>query len=107
MITLTENAVKEVKRLMDSQNMENVALRVGVKGGGCSGLSYTLNFDPEVREQDQVFEFETVKVVVDTKSLLYLEGTSLDYVSGLNGSGFKFINPTATRSCGCGSSFSV
>ncbi len=107
MITLTENAVKEVKRMMEAQKLQNVGLRIGVKGGGCSGMSYTLNFDKEIREQDQTFEFEGVKVVVDSKSLLYLEGTSLDYVSALNGSGFKFNNPTASRSCGCGSSFSV
>ena len=107
MITLTENAVKEVRRLIESQDTKDVGLRVGVKGGGCSGLSYTLNFDPDTREQDQIFEVEGVKVKVDSKSMLYLEGTTLDYVSGLNGSGFKFINPTASRSCGCGSSFAV
>jgi iron-sulfur cluster assembly protein len=107
MITLTENAVKEVKRLIEVQDQKDLGLRVGVKGGGCSGMSYTLNFEPGVREHDQVLEVEGVKVVVDSKSLLYLEGTTLDYVSGLNGSGFKFNNPTASRSCGCGSSFSV
>ena len=106
-VTLTENAVKEVKRLMDAQSLANGGLRMGVKGGGCSGLSYTLNFEPEIREQDQIFEVEGVKVVVDSKSLIYLEGVQLDYVNGLSGSGFKFINPTATRSCGCGSSFAV
>ena len=108
-VTLTENAIEEVKRLMDAQNqtVSNVGLRLGVKGGGCSGLSYTLNFDPETKEQDQVFNIGGVKVLVDSKSLLYLEGVSLDYVSGLNGSGFKFVNPNANRSCGCGSSFSV
>lgn len=107
MVTLTENAVNEIKHLMEAQNLPTVGLRMGVKGGGCSGLSYTLNFEPEVREQDQVFEISGVKVIVDSKSLLYLEGTTLDYVNGLAGQGFKFVNPNATRSCGCGSSFSV
>lgn len=107
MITLTPSAVGEIKRLMEAQNLPNMALRMGVKGGGCSGMTYTLNFETEVREQDQTLEIEGVKVVVDSKSLLYLDGTALDYVSGLNGSGFKFVNPNATRSCGCGSSFAV
>ena len=109
MVTLTENAVNEIKRLMEAQNLPNAGLRMGVKGGGCSGMSYTLNFEPEVREQDQdqVFEINGVKVIVDSKSLLYLEGITLDYVNGLAGTGFKFVNPNATRSCGCGSSFSV
>ena len=108
MVTLTENAISEIKRLMEAQSLENVGLRVGVKGGGCSGLSYTLNFDPEIRaEEDQVFEVSGIKVVVDSKSLLYLEGTTLDYMNGLAGTGFKFVNPNATRSCGCGSSFSA
>ena len=106
-VTLTENAITEVKRLIEAQNTPNAGLRMGVKGGGCSGLSYTLSFEPEVREQDQVFDVGGVKVIVDPKSLLYLEGTSLDYVNGLSGTGFKFGNPNATRSCGCGSSFAV
>ena len=106
-VTITENAVKEVKRLMEAQNMATGGLRMGVKGGGCSGLSYTLGFEPEIREQDQVFEIDGVKVLVDPKSLLYLEGVSLDYVNGLNGAGFKFVNPNASKSCGCGSSFSA
>ena len=107
MITLTENAAIEVKRLMQAQNLTDVNLRMGVKGGGCSGMSYTLNFESETRDQDQVFDVHGVKVVVDPKSLLYLEGTTLDFVNGLEGSCFKFINPNATRSCGCGSSFSA
>lgn len=106
-ITLTENAVTEVKRLMEAQELPNCGLRLGVKGGGCSGLSYTLNFDPETREQDQVFDISGVKVIVDHKSLMYLEGTTLDYINGLSGTGFKFGNPNASRSCGCGSSFAV
>jgi iron-sulfur cluster assembly protein len=107
MVTLTENAVSEIRKLMEAQNLQNVALRMGVKGGGCSGLSYTLNFEPDVKEGDQVFEFSGIKVMVDPKSILYLEGTTLDYVNGLSGTGFKFVNPNATKSCGCGSSFSA
>ena len=107
MIILTETAAKEVKRLMESQEMSDANLRLGVKGGGCSGLSYTLNFDTETRGQDEIFEAHGVKLVVDAKSLLYLEGTTLDFLSGLDGTGFKFINPNATKSCGCGSSFSA
>lgn len=107
MITLTENAAKEVKRLIEDQKLSDVNLRMGVKGGGCSGLSYTLNFESETKEHDEVFEIHGVKVVVDSKSLLYLEGTTLDFVSGLEGTGFKFINPNASKSCGCGSSFSA
>jgi len=107
MIAVTESAVKEVKRLIEEQKMDGANLRVGVKGGGCSGLSYTLNFETETREQDQIIECGGVKVVVDPKSLIYLEGTTLDYVNGLEGAGFKFVNPNASRSCGCGSSFSV
>lgn len=106
-IMLTESAASEVKRLMAGQNLEDVSLRLGVKGGGCSGMSYTLNFDSEKHEQDQAFELHGVMVVVDPKSLIYLEGTTLDFVSGLEGTGFKFVNPNATKSCGCGSSFSA
>lgn len=107
MITLTENAAKEVQRLIEAQNLSNANLRMGVKGGGCSGLSYTLNFETEKKEEDQVFEVHGVRVVVDPKSLIFLEGTTLDFVSGLEGTGFKFVNPNASKSCGCGSSFSA
>ena len=107
LITLTENAAKEVKRLVETQDASDVSLRLGVKGGGCSGLSYTLNFDNEKNDQDQVFEQFGVRVVVDPKSLIYLEGTTLDFISGLEGTGFKFVNPNASKSCGCGSSFSA
>ena len=107
MITLTEDAVKEVQRLIEAQNLSEANLRLGVKGGGCSGLSYTLNFDTEKKEEDQLFEIHGVKVIVDPKSLIFLEGTTLDFVSGLEGTGFKFVNPNASKSCGCGSSFSA
>ena len=82
-------------------------LRVGVEGGGCSGLMYQLVFDQEIKEGDQVFEDNDVKVVVDKKSFLYLVGTELKYTGGLNGKGFVFENPNASRTCGCGESFSI
>jgi iron-sulfur cluster assembly protein len=82
-------------------------VRVGVKGGGCSGLMYELDFDTNVLEGDQVFEDNGIKVVVDKKSFLYLVGTELDYTGGLNGNGFVFVNPNANRTCGCGESFSI
>ncbi|HOL93618.1 MAG TPA: iron-sulfur cluster insertion protein ErpA [bacterium] len=108
MITLTEKAAAEVKRLIQAQELpEEVGLRVGVRGGGCSGLSYSLNFELEQSEKDRVFHSNGIKLIVDTKSLLYLSGTTVDYTDGLNGSGFLFNNPNATQSCGCGSSFSA
>ncbi|RJP18906.1 MAG: iron-sulfur cluster insertion protein ErpA [Candidatus Omnitrophota bacterium] len=108
MITLTEKAIHEVKRLIEAQNLpEDTGLRVGVRGGGCSGLSYSLNFETEQKENDQIFDTDGVKVIVDAKSYQYLAGTTLDYSDGLNGSGFTFNNPNACQSCGCGSSFSA
>lgn len=82
-------------------------VRVGVKSGGCSGLSYELKFDKEQQESDKVFEDNNIKIVVDKKSFLYLVGTTLDYSGGLNGAGFVFKNPNANRTCGCGESFSL
>jgi iron-sulfur cluster assembly protein len=106
-LTLTETAVKQVKELMKTQNLENVYLRMGVKGGGCSGLSYSLEFDNETGPRDKKFDIEGVQVVCDAKSYLYLNGTTLDYVTqGLTG-GFTFVNPQAKSSCGCGTSFSA
>lgn len=108
MITLSEKAVSEVKRLISEQKLpEDAGLRMGVRGGGCSGLSYALNFDTEQKETDRIFQIDGVKVVIDSKSFLYLAGTTLDYTDGLNGSGFTFDNPNASQSCGCGSSFSA
>lgn len=105
MITLTEVAAKEVKRLLQENDLKDAVLRMGVQGGGCSGLSYTLGFDEEVSENDQVFDLDGVRIVVDMKSFLYLDGTELDYTNDLLGGGFRFNNPNASRSCGCGSSF--
>jgi len=108
MINLTEKATTEVKRLIEAQQLpQDTGLRVGVRGGGCSGLSYSLNFDTQTKESDRVFDCNGVKVLIDSKSFLYLAGTTLDYTDGLNGSGFTFENPNATQSCGCGSSFSA
>jgi iron-sulfur cluster assembly protein len=105
-VTLTEKAATQVKKLMAEQTQQ-VFLRMGVKGGGCSGLSYSLEFDTEVGKHDKKFDIDGVTVVVDTKSYLYLNGTTLDYVvEGLQG-GFTFINPQAKSSCGCGTSFSA
>lgn len=106
-VALTETAVKQVKQLMEGQKLENVYLRMGVKGGGCSGLSYSLEFDNETGPRDKKFDIDGIQVVCDAKSYLYLNGTTLDYVmQGLTG-GFTFLNPQAKSSCGCGTSFSA
>ena len=107
-ITVTEKAKSEILRIMQSNNIpENYGLRVGVKGGGCSGLTYTLNFDGEEKPGDTIIESEKVKLYVDGKSLFYLMGTQLDFSDGLNGKGFVFNNPNAAKTCGCGESFGV
>ncbi|MBI1331880.1 MAG: iron-sulfur cluster insertion protein ErpA [Armatimonadetes bacterium] len=106
MITLTERAATELKDLMSSQNKENAALRVWVAGGGCSGLSYGMALDEnEPEADDQVFENDGVKLIIDSLSLGYMEGSSVDYVDDVLGGGFKIENPNATSTCGCGSSF--
>lgn len=108
MITITEKAKDKIEHLMqDAALDESYFLRVSVKGGGCSGLSYNLDFDNETKPGDQPFEDQGIKVVLDMKSFLYLAGTELDFSDGLNGKGFNFINPNASRTCGCGESFSV
>lgn len=107
MISLTAAAVKEIQRLLQQQNDTNLALRVGVKGGGCSGLTYAMGFDSQKKEMDQVFEQDGVKIVCDPKSLLYLDGMTIDFRNDLTDGGFRFINPNAKGSCGCGTSFSV
>ena len=107
LVTLTAAAVVEVKRLMDVQDLTEGGLRLGVKGGGCSGLSYTINFDEKIGEFDTVCEQDGVKVIVDAKSAIYLEGMQLDYQKDLVSGGFKFLNPNASKTCGCGESFSA
>jgi iron-sulfur cluster assembly accessory protein len=107
-IVLTDKAVEMVKTAMQRENRgPEHALRVGVVGGGCSGFSYTMSFDKEQKADDRVIEVDGVRVLIDAASLEYLSGTTLDYVSGLHGSGFRFLNPKAERTCGCGSSFSA
>ena len=107
MITVTDNAKKQALRLMEDEGKEGLFIRVGVQGGGCSGLMYQLTFDNQDLEGDKSFEDKGIKVVVDKKSYLYLIGTTLDFSGGLNGKGFVFQNPNADRTCGCGESFSV
>ena len=106
-ITLTAAAIQEVKRLINVQGITEGGLRLGVKGGGCSGLSYTINFDEKIGPHDQVYDFEGVKVIVDAKSAIYLQGTQLDYQKDLMSGAFKFVNPNANKTCGCGESFSA
>lgn len=109
MIKVSETAKKKVIELMtdDGYNAATDYVRVGVKSGGCSGLSYDLKFDKEIQEEDKMFEDNEVKIIVDKKSFLYLIGTTLEYSGGLNGTGFVFNNPNANRTCGCGESFSL
>jgi len=109
MIKVSETAKKKVVELMtdDGYNATTDYVRVGVKSGGCSGLSYDLKFDKEQLEEDKVFVDNGVKIIVDKKSFLYLIGTTLEYSGGLNGTGFVFNNPNANRTCGCGESFSL
>ncbi len=107
MIKLTSSAVDQVKKVQVDEKKPGWALRVSVTGGGCSGLSYKLDFVETPSEKDKIFEQDGVKVAVDPKSLLYLQGMELDFSSGLNGKGFVFNNPNAKKSCGCGSSFGV
>lgn len=106
-VTLTEAALKEVKRLLDLQGITEGGLRLGVKGGGCSGLTYTINFDDKISEFDSVWEIDGVKIIIDAKSAIYLSGLQLDFHKDLLSGAFKFINPNATKTCGCGESFSA
>ena len=109
MISVSDKAKIKVENLMidDGYNPKTDFIRVGVKRGGCSGLSYDLEFDKNKSENDKIFENNGIKIIVDKKSYLYLIGTTLDYSGGLNGSGFVFKNPNANRTCGCGESFSL
>ena len=108
-IQLTERAVKKIRATMAKEGIspEEGGLRLGVTGGGCSGLSYSIKFDTSPRERDRIYDFDGVRVFVDPKSFLYLHGMTLDYEETLMRQGFNFINPHSTKSCGCGSSFSA
>jgi len=107
-ITISSKAIKEIHKIIEENNFTpDVGLRVGVKGGGCSGLTYSMGFDPESRDGDTIIEQDDIKLYVDGKSLFYLMGTELDFTSGLNGKGFVFNNPNAIKTCGCGESFGV
>lgn len=107
MIQVTDTAKNKAISLMAEEGKPNAFIRVGVDGGGCSGLMYKLEFDNKMLEGDKEFEDNGVKIVVDKKSVLYLAGTILDFSGGLNGKGFVFNNPNANRTCGCGESFSL
>ena len=107
-IQVTERAIARIRTAMAKENVspEEGGLRLGVQGGGCSGLTYNIRFDSKARERDRVYEFGDVRVFVDPKSFIYLHGMTLDYQEGLMQQGFVFVNPNATKSCGCGTSFS-
>ncbi|UKN03596.1 iron-sulfur cluster assembly accessory protein [Paracrocinitomix mangrovi] len=107
MIKVTDMAKDTALRMMAEEQKDGFFIRVGVEGGGCSGLMYQLKFDDQMNEDDKEFMDNGIKVVVDKKSVLYLVGTTLDYSGGLNGKGFVFSNPNAARTCGCGESFSL
>jgi len=107
-IIVTDNALQQIRKIREEGNIPNdYALRISVKGGGCSGFTYNLGFDGETNESDTLFEYDDVKIAVDGKSLFYLTGTELDFSDGLNGKGFVFNNPNASKTCGCGESFAV
>ena len=106
-ISLTPNAIAKVKGIMGQQSPAPAGLRVGVVGGGCSGFSYSLQFDTSAGMMDKVFDMDGLKVFVDATSIMYLNGCRVDYVETLEGAGFKFENPNVKSTCGCGSSFSV
>ncbi len=108
MIQITDSAKDKIFALRAQEGKtEDHNIRVSVQGGGCSGLMYDLEFDSAINEKDEIFEDKGVKILVDRKSLLYLLGTTLDFSDGLNGKGFQFVNPNASRTCGCGESFAV
>ena len=108
MVTVTDKAKSKIDHLIQDSGLDaSYFLRVSVQGGGCSGLSYNLDFDNEIKKGDQFFEDQGIRLALDMKSFLYLAGTELDFSDGLNGKGFNFHNPNASRTCGCGESFSV
>jgi iron-sulfur cluster assembly accessory protein len=106
MLTLTQTAMDKVKAIMSERNEEG-GLRIAVVGGGCSGFQYQMSLDMQASPDDQVIELDGLKVFVDKRSMLYLNGTKIDYVDGLSGAGFKFDNPNARSTCGCGESFNA
>lgn len=108
-IQVTERALRRIRTAMAKEGVSpaDAGLRVGVQGGGCSGLSYNIRFDSKPHERDRVYEFEDIKVFVDPKSFIYLHGMVLDYEESLMKQGFNFVNPNSSKSCGCGSSFSA
>jgi iron-sulfur cluster assembly protein len=108
MVSVTETARKKIFSLLEEEGLDNQAyVKVGVSSGGCSGLSYNLDFTAERTKEDKLIEDNEIRILIDKKSLLYLAGTILDFSGGLNGKGFTFNNPNATRTCGCGESFAV
>ena len=107
MITITDKAQHKITTLLDEEDKTDHFVRVSVKAGGCSGLSYDLTFDNVSKEDDEIYEDKGIKIVCDVRSVLYLMGTVLDFSDGINGKGFQFNNPNATRTCGCGESFSI
>ena len=108
MIMLTASAAQEAKRLIEKEQKPNLALRIGIKGGGCSGMTYVLTLDEATPKQyDSVLEQDGLKILIDAKSQLYLDGTTIDYKNSLMGGGFEFNNPLAKKTCGCGTSFST
>lgn len=106
LVQLTASAVREIQRQLARQEQPGLGIRLAVKGGGCSGLSYHLEYD-QPKERDHQIEQGGIRVLIDRKSAIYLKGMTVDFHDGLNGRGFKFINPNATNTCGCGESFSV
>ncbi|PIQ23366.1 iron-sulfur cluster assembly accessory protein [bacterium (Candidatus Blackallbacteria) CG17_big_fil_post_rev_8_21_14_2_50_48_46] len=106
LVQVTPKALTEIQRFLSRQDNAQLGIRLAVKGGGCSGLSYHLDYD-EPKERDHILEQAGIKVLIDRKSAIYLKGMTLDFNDGLNGRGFKFINPNASNTCGCGESFSV
>lgn len=108
MVTLTSLATQEIKRLIEKEQKPNLGLRIGVKGGGCSGLNYVLAIDDATpKSYDSVFEQDGIKILIDAKSHLYVDGMTVDYKEGLVGGGFEFNNPLAKKTCGCGTSFTT
>tara|TARA_B100000242_G_scaffold268417_1_gene218511 strand:+ start:364 stop:681 length:318 start_codon:yes stop_codon:yes gene_type:complete len=104
-ISLTESAATKIKTMLETR--DDIGIRPGVQGGGCSGFSYKLEFVKQEQDKDRIIEDKGVKIYIDPKSYLYLMGTEIDYIDDLNQAGFKFVNPNAKRTCGCGESFSV